>query len=61
MPTSVEAYNLYLKGRYFWNKRTEEGLQKSIEFFQQAIDLEPAYALAYAGLSGNILNRATLL
>ncbi|TDI89602.1 MAG: hypothetical protein E2O77_09485, partial [Caldithrix sp.] len=36
MPTSVEAYNLYLKGRYFWNKRTEEGLQKSIEFFQQA-------------------------
>ena len=51
MPTSVEAYNLYLKGRYFWNKRTEEGLQKSIEFFQQAIDLEPAYALAYAGLA----------
>ncbi len=51
MPTSVEAYNFYLKGRYFWNKRTEEGLQKSIEFFQQAIDLDPTYALAYAGLA----------
>ncbi|MFQ5752015.1 MAG: protein kinase [bacterium] len=51
MPTNVEAYNLYLKGRYFWNRRTEQGLQKSIEFFQQAIDLEPTYALAYAGLA----------
>jgi TolB-like protein len=49
--TSPEAYQLYLKGRYFWEKRTEEGLKKSIEFFQQAIDLDPAYAMAYSGLA----------
>jgi len=50
-PTSVEAYNLYLKGRYFWNRRTGEGLKTSIDYFQQAIDLDPTYALAYAGLA----------
>ncbi len=50
-PTNVEAYNLYLKGRYFWNRRTEEGLKKSIDYFHQVIDLEPTYALAYAGLA----------
>jgi DNA-binding winged helix-turn-helix (wHTH) protein/TolB-like protein/Flp pilus assembly protein TadD len=49
--TSPEAYQLYLKGRYFWDKRTEEGLKRSIEFFQQAIALDPAYALAYSGLA----------
>jgi adenylate cyclase len=46
-----EAYQLYLKGRYFWNKLTPEGFQKAIEYFQQAIEKDPAYALAYAGLS----------
>jgi len=53
----TEAYQLYLKGRHAWNRRTEEGLRKSIEFFQQAIDHDPHYALAYAGLadSFNIL------
>ena len=45
-----EAHQLYLKGRYFWNKRTTPNLQKAIEYFQQAIDLDPQYALAYAGL-----------
>ena len=50
-PTNVEAYNLYLKGRYFWNRRTEAGLNTSIDYFQQAIDLDPTYALAYAGLA----------
>ena len=45
-----EAHQLYLKGRYFWNKRTTANLQKAIEYFQQAIDLDPQYALAYAGL-----------
>ncbi|HWC76723.1 MAG TPA: protein kinase, partial [Blastocatellia bacterium] len=45
------AYQLYLKGRYYWNKRTEEGLKKGIEHFQQAINLDPNYALAYAGLA----------
>jgi len=46
-----EAYTLYLKGRYFWNKRSEEGMKKAIAYFQQAIDRDPTYALAYAGLS----------
>jgi hypothetical protein len=46
-----EAYRLYLQGRYYWYKRTPEGLLKALEFFQQAIDKDPAYALAYAGLA----------
>ena len=46
-----EAYQLYLKGRFFWNKRTEESIQKGIEYFRQAIELDPAFALAYAGLA----------
>ncbi|MGH9793670.1 MAG: TPR end-of-group domain-containing protein [Candidatus Acidiferrales bacterium] len=46
-----EAYELYLKGRYFWNKRTDEGLKKAVEYFQQAIEEDPQYALAYAGLA----------
>src|SRR5438132_7275772 len=48
---SPEAYQLYLRGRYFWYKRTEEALRKSIEYFNQAIAEDPAYAAAYAGLS----------
>ncbi len=48
---NLEAYNLYLKGRYFWNKRTEEGYQKSLEYFQEAIEKDPAYALAYTGIA----------
>ncbi len=46
-----EAYQLYLQGRYFWNKRTPETLRKSIEYFQKAIEKDPNYALGYAGLS----------
>jgi eukaryotic-like serine/threonine-protein kinase len=46
-----EAYQDYLKGRYWWNKPTEDGLNKAIEYFQQAIAKDPAYALAYAGLA----------
>jgi TolB-like protein/Flp pilus assembly protein TadD len=46
-----EAYQLYLKGRYFWNKLTPEGFQKAIEYFHQAIEKDPAYALAYVGLA----------
>jgi eukaryotic-like serine/threonine-protein kinase len=45
------AYQLYLKGRYHWNKRTAEGIKKAIRYFQQAIDQDPGYALAYAGLA----------
>ncbi len=48
---SLEAYNLYLQGRYFWNKRTREGLETAIEYFQQAIDLDRQYALAWVGLA----------
>lgn len=47
----VEAYQAYLKGRYHWNKRTAESLNKGVEYFKQAIDHDPAYASAYAGLS----------
>jgi serine/threonine protein kinase/Flp pilus assembly protein TadD len=46
-----EAYRSYLKGRYFWNRISVEGAQKSIEYFRQAIALDPTYALAYSGLS----------
>jgi TolB-like protein/DNA-binding winged helix-turn-helix (wHTH) protein/Tfp pilus assembly protein PilF len=46
-----EAYEAYLKGRYFWNKRTADGLSKAIGFFGQAVERKPDYALAYAGLA----------
>jgi len=48
---NIEAYHAYLKGRYYWNKRTTEWLKKGVEHFRQAIDLDPGYASAYAGLS----------
>jgi serine/threonine protein kinase/tetratricopeptide (TPR) repeat protein len=47
----LEAYRLYLKGRHHWNRWTEEGFYKSIECFQQAVEKDPVYALAYAGLA----------
>jgi len=47
----IEAYNIYLKARNFWNMRTEEGLQKSLEYFQKAIEKDPTYALAYSGIA----------
>ena len=48
---SAEAYQLYLKGRYHWDQQTPEGYEKSLEYFRQAIDKDPQYALAYAGTS----------
>lgn len=48
---NLAAYNLYLQARFYLNKRTEPGLRKSITFCEQAISLEPGYALAYAGLA----------
>jgi TolB-like protein/Flp pilus assembly protein TadD len=48
---NTEAYVLYLKGRYYWNKRTREGTTKSLEFYDRAISLDPNFALAYAGLA----------
>ena len=46
-----DAYRFYLKGRYHWNKRSPESFQKAIEYFRQALDKDPAYSLAYAGLA----------
>src|SRR5205807_1172664 len=46
-----EAYQLYLKGRFYWNRRTEDGARKAIEYFQSAIEKDPTYALAYTGLA----------
>jgi TolB-like protein/DNA-binding winged helix-turn-helix (wHTH) protein/Tfp pilus assembly protein PilF len=48
---SYGAYDLYLRGRYFWNKRTAEGFRQAAEYFQQAIDKDPNYGRAYAGLA----------
>ncbi len=50
-PASVEAYEAYLKGRYFWNMRTAEGLTRALGYFQEALGLDPAYAQAHAGLA----------
>jgi TolB-like protein/DNA-binding winged helix-turn-helix (wHTH) protein/Tfp pilus assembly protein PilF len=50
-PAALEAYDLYLKGQYFWNKRTPEGLQQAIDYFQQAIHKDPSDARAYAALA----------
>jgi eukaryotic-like serine/threonine-protein kinase len=48
---NADAYQLYLKGLFYWNKRSPDGLQKSIEYFNRAVELDPHYALAYAGLA----------
>jgi serine/threonine-protein kinase len=48
---STEAYQLFLKGRYLWNRRTEQTLKRAVGFFQQAIEKDPGYAAAYAGLA----------
>ena len=48
---SPEAYRAYLKGRYWWNKRSEDGFAKASEFFNEAIEIDPTYALAYVGLA----------
>src|SRR5262245_60300785 len=48
---SNDAYQLYLKGRYYWNRRTNTALKKAVEYFQHAVELDPNYALAYAGLA----------
>ena len=50
-PVDPEAYGLYLKGRFFWNKRTQESTDRAITLFHQAIDKDPGYASAYSGLA----------
>jgi TolB-like protein/DNA-binding winged helix-turn-helix (wHTH) protein len=52
---SPEAYEAYLRGRYFWNQRTEEGLGKSVGLFRHAIDIDPNFPLPYAGLADSYL------
>jgi Flp pilus assembly protein TadD len=49
--TNAESFQFYLRGRYYWNKRTGEGIKQAIEQFQQAIDRDPNYALGYVGLA----------
>lgn len=56
---NTEAYEAYLKGRHYWNKRTVEDFKKGIEYFQQAIEKDPRYALAYAGLADSYILLAT--
>jgi serine/threonine-protein kinase len=53
---NAEAYRCYLMGRYHWNKRSAEGLKKSVKLFEQAIEIDPTYALAYTGLADAYLN-----
>ena len=48
---NAEAHNLFLRGRYLWNKRTSDAIDKSIQYFNQAVEKDPAYALAYVGLA----------
>ena len=48
---NAEAYQLYLRGRFYWNKRTEDGLNKGVVYLNEAIEKDPGYALAYAGLA----------
>src|SRR5262249_59118891 len=48
---NLAAFELYLKGRFFWHQRTERSLRAGIHYFEQAIELDPGYALAHAGLA----------
>ena len=57
---NTEAYHFYLKGRYYWNKRTPEYLKKALRFFEQAIHTDQTYALAYAGLADSYIMIHTL-
>jgi TolB-like protein/DNA-binding winged helix-turn-helix (wHTH) protein/Flp pilus assembly protein TadD len=50
-PVNPEAHEAYLKGRYFWNRRTEKDLEKAIQYFEEAIQKDPNYAPAYAGMA----------
>ena len=60
---NVEAYKEYLKGRYYWTKRTTEGFDKALRCYQKAIDIDPLYALAYAGIASiyNIFHSLTAM
>ena len=53
--SNAEAYQFYLRGRYFWNKRTPDGIKQAIDQFQQAIQRDPNFALGYAGLADSYI------
>jgi TolB-like protein/DNA-binding winged helix-turn-helix (wHTH) protein len=57
--TDLRAYELYLMGRFFWNQRSEEGLHKAVQYFEEALELDPEYALAYSGLADSYVLLAT--
>ncbi len=57
--TDSEAYQLYLRGRFNWNKRTVEGMRRGIEYFEQAIERDPSFALAYVGIADAYVTLAT--
>ncbi len=50
-PVNADVYEAYLKGRYFWNRRTRESLEKSVSYFRKALEIDPGYSRAYAGLA----------
>jgi tetratricopeptide (TPR) repeat protein len=52
-----EAYQHYLRGRYFWNKRTEKDIERALEYYQQAVDLDPGYALSWVGIADTWISR----
>src|SRR5207244_3516599 len=54
---NVQAYTAYLRARYFWRRKSANGLRKCIEYFEQAIAADPAYALAYAGLADTYISQ----
>ena len=56
--SSTKAYTLYLKGRYYWNERTREGIEKATKYFEEAIELDPRSSLVYSGLSDCYLIRS---
>jgi TolB-like protein/lipoprotein NlpI len=56
---NTEAYQIYLTGRFYWNKYTEEGFKKAIEYYNQALQKDPNYALAYAGLASSYIQLGT--
>ena len=53
--TNAEAYQFYLRGRYFWDKRTSDGIKQAIEHFQQSIERDPNFALGYVGLADSYI------
>jgi serine/threonine protein kinase/tetratricopeptide (TPR) repeat protein len=58
-PVKPDAYEAYLRGRFYWNQRTPDGFQEAAEYFQKALESDPSYALAYAGLADNYVQQAT--